>query len=63
MTASVTQIRPRASETFGCPCGSQWFTRAYRVDEAGKTIEAAGYMECAAACGRKHKLRPNKGKS
>lgn len=56
MSGQVTQIRPRASETFVCPCGSQWFNRAYRMDQAGKTIEAAEYMECAGGCGRKHKL-------
>lgn len=58
MSADVIQIRTRATDTFVCPCGSQWFTRAHRFDVDGHCIESRNYMQCE-DCDRKHKTRPN----
>jgi len=60
MSARVIQIRPKAAETFVCPCGSQWFTRAHRFDKDGRCIESAGHMKCD-GCDRKHRIRPSEG--
>ncbi len=54
--SDVIQIRPRASETFVCPCGSQWFSMHYRMDVDGRIIERSGAATCDGDCGRKHKV-------
>jgi hypothetical protein len=53
---SVTEIRPRVTETFVCPCGSQWFSLHYRMDVNGKIIERSGMATCDGDCGRKHQV-------
>lgn len=57
MSADVIPIRPKATETFVCPCGSQWFTVARRYSVEGKEIERANEAHCQ-DCDRKHHLRP-----
>jgi hypothetical protein len=52
--SGVVDIRPRASETFMCPCGSQWFSMHYRMDTAGRIIERSGVATCDGGCGRQH---------
>jgi hypothetical protein len=54
--AVVTQIRPRATETFVCPCGSQWLSLHYRMDVDGRIIERSGVATCDGGCGRKHEV-------
>lgn len=53
MSADVVQIRPKASETFVCPCGSMWFAIQRRFSTEGRVIETKPVAECI-DCGRKH---------
>ena len=55
---SVTELRPKASTTFVCPCGSQWFTRKFQFDSNGIQIAKEDHFECADGCGRKHLPTP-----
>lgn len=57
MSADVREIRPGITETFVCPCGSQWFTRSHRFDRQGRCIESADHMQCD-GCDRKHRIQP-----
>jgi hypothetical protein len=51
--AEVHEIRPRASETHVCACGSQWFLIAKRFSKEGKSLETREEAVCE-SCGRKH---------
>ena len=53
--ATVTQIRPRATDTHVCPCGSQWFSMHYRMDTSGRIIERSKVATCD-GCDRKHEV-------
>lgn len=58
--SDIAQIRPRATETYVCPCGSQWFSRKFQFDSKGVQIAKEGHYECAGGCGRTHLPTPPK---
>ena len=57
--SNVREIRPKASETHVCPCGSQWFSMHYRMDVHGRIIERSAVATCdGEGCGRQHEVVP-----